>query len=379
MATDIRVLFLADTHIGFDLPVRPRVERRRRGHDFLANYQTALGPAMRGEVDVVVHGGDFFDRSRPVTSVGYQALEPLRRVAERGVPVFIVPGNHERSRIPHERFALHPNVRVFDRPRAFTIDVRGHRVTFAGFPYERDNVRERFPELLRETGWDEHTAASRVLCMHHCVEGATVGPANFTFTTASDVIRLRDIPSALCAVLSGHIHRHQVLTTNLAAAQISPPVLYPGSVERTSLAEIDEVKGFMIVTLGDRGPSWEFRRLPARPMIRHDLDPESMDAGALDARLAAIIAAAPRDAVVVVRINGRLTTEQSRLLSSSRIRALAPHTMNVEINESRRRTNSATVTRSGRRSRSAPPLRPSPIETSFSFLREEIEPTARAR
>jgi hypothetical protein len=40
----IRILLLADTHLGFDLPVNPRINRRRRGHDFLANYATALQP-----------------------------------------------------------------------------------------------------------------------------------------------------------------------------------------------------------------------------------------------------------------------------------------------------------------------------------------------
>ncbi len=28
--TPIRILFLADTHLGFDLPQRPRIDRRRR-------------------------------------------------------------------------------------------------------------------------------------------------------------------------------------------------------------------------------------------------------------------------------------------------------------------------------------------------------------
>ena len=60
----IRVLLLADSHLGFDLPMRPRVQRRRRGHDFLANLDRALRPALAGEVDAVVHGGDVFDRSR---------------------------------------------------------------------------------------------------------------------------------------------------------------------------------------------------------------------------------------------------------------------------------------------------------------------------
>src|SRR5215471_3837982 len=95
MSDVIRVLLLADSHLGFDLPVSPRVGRRRRGHDFLANYAAALEPALRGEVDLVVHAGAVFDRPMVAPATAYQALEPLRRIAERGVSVFIVPGNHE--------------------------------------------------------------------------------------------------------------------------------------------------------------------------------------------------------------------------------------------------------------------------------------------
>jgi DNA repair exonuclease SbcCD nuclease subunit len=37
----IKVLLLADTHLGFDLPSRPRSERRRRGPDFFAMTRLA--------------------------------------------------------------------------------------------------------------------------------------------------------------------------------------------------------------------------------------------------------------------------------------------------------------------------------------------------
>ena len=60
----VRVLLVADTHLGFDLPFRPRIKRRRRGHDFFANFERALEPALEGKVDLVVHGGDVLYRSR---------------------------------------------------------------------------------------------------------------------------------------------------------------------------------------------------------------------------------------------------------------------------------------------------------------------------
>ena len=54
----IRILFLSDTHLGIDWPLRPRVKRSRRGDDFWHNYLLALQPAFNKEVDLVIHGGD---------------------------------------------------------------------------------------------------------------------------------------------------------------------------------------------------------------------------------------------------------------------------------------------------------------------------------
>jgi len=331
----VRILFLADTHLGFDLPVRPRIKRRRRGHDFLANYATALGPALAGEVDLVVHGGDVFNRSRPVPSLAYQAFEPLSRVADRGVPVFIVPGNHERGRLPHIRFAKHPGIHVFDEPRTFVVNVRGVRVALAGFPSERDAVRARFIQLLAATRWRDIAADVRLLCLHQCIEGSTVGPGNYTFTTAADVVRCADIPSDFEAVLSGHIHRHQVLTRDLRGRVLGAPVLYPGSIERTSIAEADEDKGFLLVeiVLGDDRPrvNWQFQSLPARPLVRCALDLDSCNDAELEARLRALLTDAPSDAVLTIRVDGTMTQHAERLLSAAHLRSLAPPTMNLAL------------------------------------------------
>ena len=333
MLEPIRILFVADSHLGLDLPIRPRVGRRRRGYDFLANYSTSLAPALAGEVDLVVHGGDVFNRSAPHASTTHQTYEPLKRVADRGIPVFVVPGNHERSRLPHSRLLAHRNIHVFDSPRTFVVDIRGMRVALSGFPYERDDVRAKFTTLVEHTRWRDHDVDHRLLCIHHCVEGATVGPGDFTFTTASDVIRCRDIAPAFSAVLSGHIHRHQVLTKDLDRRPLSTPILYPGSIERTSFAEIGEPKGFMTVQLGPGlgQASWTFHELPARPMERHELDANRLDIDTLERSILGIIANAPADAVVSIRVAGDLTGGHWRVMSGAYLRPRVPVTMNVDV------------------------------------------------
>ena len=335
MGDVIRILLLADTHLGFDLPVNPRVNRRRRGHDFQANFVAALQPALTGDVDLVVHGGDVFNRSRPPSSVVWQAFEPLKLVADRGVPVYIVPGNHERGRLPHLRFAQHPHIHIFDEPRTFVMTVRGARVAIAGVPSERDEVRRKFKDLVAATSHHAVEADLRLLCLHQCVEGATVGPANYTFTTAPDVIRAGDIPSGFAAVLSGHIHRRQVLTTDLRGRSLPAPVLYPGSIERTSIAEADEQKGYMIVELKPEGErvdvAWNFHALPARPLVRHDLQLDGLGAPQVESTIRTLVATSPADAVISVRVTGTISEEVSRVLSANFLRALTPPTMNLDL------------------------------------------------
>jgi DNA repair exonuclease SbcCD nuclease subunit len=251
--------------------------------------------------------------------------------------VFVVPGNHERGRLPAclRRYA---GVHVVDRPRTFVAEVRGVRVALAGFPYERKSVRTRLPRLLRETAWAAARADVALLCIHHCVEGATVGPGDFTFTSASDVIRGRDIPAAFTAVLSGHIHRRQVLTRDLRGRPLPAPVLYPGSVERTSSAEIGEPKGYLMVQVSAGSQvRWEERPLPARPMLVRTSALDRLGAGAVESRIRAAIDGAPADAVLRLRLEGQATGEAAGLLSAATLRAMAPSTMNVEVSDPARR------------------------------------------
>ncbi|MCM2256694.1 MAG: metallophosphoesterase, partial [Vicinamibacteria bacterium] len=252
-AEALRVLFVADTHLGFDLPQRPRTERVRRGPDFFACFSQALAPALRGEADVVVHGGDLLYRSRVPASLVSRALAPLLAVAEAGVPVLLVAGNHERSAIPYPLLASHPNLHLVGRPTTVRLERRGLRVAFAGFAYAR-GVRRAFPALLEATGYRDVEADARVLCFHQCVEGATCGPPpGYTFRDADDVVRAADLPADVAVVLSGHIHRHQVLRRDLRERPLPAPVVYAGSVERTSFAERDEPKGYVLATIGGGG------------------------------------------------------------------------------------------------------------------------------
>jgi len=336
----LRILLLADTHLGFDHPLRPRVDRRRRGPDFFANTRAALAPALRGEVDLVVHGGDLLFRSKVPAELVRLALEPLLDVADTGIPVVLVPGNHERSALPFPLLAAHSHFHVFDQPRTIKLDIAGCRVGLAGFPCQRKGIRNSFADLVSATRWQEVGADLRLLCLHQTVEGAVVGPQNYVFRSGEDIIPGRDLPAGFAAVLSGHIHRHQVLTQDLGHRKLASPVFYPGSVERTSAAERDETKGYLVLDsegdhrTGGRVVDWEFHELPARPMIDIEIDPSAGDGAAewLRTRLQTV----DPDAVIRLRVNRPPGEAMRKALKAASLRQLALPTQTVEVSWPRR-------------------------------------------
>jgi exonuclease SbcD len=318
----MRVLFVSDTHLGFDMPARPRVVRRRRGDDFFRNFELALEPARRGGADVVVHGGDLLYRSRVPAWLVEAALAPLKRLASSGVPVLLVPGNHERGQLPYPLLAFHDGLHIFDRPRTVTLEAGGVRAAFIGFPYA-PGIRKRFPQLLAEATRDHGAADVRVLSVHQSIENATCGPGDFTFRFGPDVIRTADLPRDVAVTLSGHIHRHQVLRPPHRC-----PVIYAGSVERTSFAEAPEKKGYVLLDLAASGVvRFEFRELPARPMVTRAISFAGASEPDVRTRITAAIEATPHDAVVQLKatdvVPPTMTAAMLRSLAGARNLSLA--------------------------------------------------------
>ena len=333
MSDPLRIIFLADTHLGIDFPFRPRIQRRRRGPEFFANFQKVLDDAVECKADCIIHGGDLFFRSKVSRALVEMVFDRLKQVAGQGIPIVIVPGNHERSRIPHSELSFHPNLHIFTRPRTFNLKVKGRLLAVSGFPFVRENIRDKFSRLVHDTGWRTHPADCRLLCMHQSVQGATVGPVNYTFKRGMDVVRIKDIPLEFSAVLSGHIHRFQVLKN-----RGKETVFYPGAIDRVSFAERKEPKGYLCLNLdfpasdnGQPSLTWAFHRLPTRPMASIDIAPGFMGKEALSNLIHLELEALDADAIVRIKINGRVTSEQWEVLSAKSIRALAKPTMNVNM------------------------------------------------
>lgn len=333
----LKILFLADTHIGFDDPQRKRIIRRRRGNEFWENYVQALKPAFEGEVDAVIHGGDLLFRSKVSSGLVSKAFAPLVQLAEKGTPVFVVPGNHERGYFNLTMFEYHPNLHIFDKPRTFIKQINGARLALSGFPFVREDIRRNFLTTLNQTKWQEQSADIHLLCLHQNVDGASVGPANYVFRNRPDTIQIIEIPHCFNATLCGHIHRQQTLTKDLAGQQLSAPVIYPGSTERTSFAEKDEDKGYVILCFEESNAGkfhladHQFKPVNSRPMFQFELNLSGWDGEKFSAWLKDMIDSVPVHSLVRIRIKGKIAYPLKQALRVKTLRSICPQEMNVYL------------------------------------------------
>jgi DNA repair protein SbcD/Mre11 len=243
----MRILHLTDTHIGSVMHVLGSPSGWSREADHLTAMETALQPALQGQVDLVVHSGDLYNRSRPSARAMHGATRLLRRVA-RQVPVVLMPGNHDRRGIKRSLPMGVPGLHVFDSPSVF----RYKGLRLGVMPFRRQAAR-----------WAEEAAAldCEVLVAHQAFHGARVPGFTFRVGAQKDTLGAQHLPPRLRWVMCGHIHPRQV--TSVGEVQ----VVQPGSTERTSFSEADETKGYAMWEFGRR-VTYTFVDLPARPMRR---------------------------------------------------------------------------------------------------------------
>ncbi len=329
----MKLLFLSDTHLGFDYTENPRIDRRRRSDDFFANYRQALAMALKGEADLVVHAGDLFHRSRVPQSLISQAFAPLLEIAEQGIPVYMIPGNHERGFLPRSLFETHPNIHTFSYPRTFIFE-NSCRIALAGFPSQRKNIRSIFTSRVNSTGWQSVKADLTFLVLHQIIQGAAVGIQNYVFQNGPDIIRAQDIPP-VTAVLCGHIHTQQVLHHAPSDARLAAPVIFSGSTERTSFVERLETKGMYLFEFNDRSSFYQsiqtsFIPLSSRPMIDLSIDENISPTDCLEL-LQWHASRLPANSIVRIRLEASQAHTLGPLLRIKTLRNIFPKSMNIQI------------------------------------------------
>src|SRR6266516_1192936 len=84
-------IHVADTHLGYE-----QYGVRERFNDFSRTFWNIIEDAERRNVDFVVIAGDLFNKRAIDAQTLIHAIEGLKKLKERNIPVISIEGNHDR-------------------------------------------------------------------------------------------------------------------------------------------------------------------------------------------------------------------------------------------------------------------------------------------
>ena len=344
----MKILHCADLHFGYETHGRldPATGLNTRLLDFRRSADFMVERAVTDDVDLFLFAGDAYRTPDPTPTQQRQLAEALRPLAEAGIPVAMVIGNHDhpvsfgKASSVDIFGVLGGQVDVFTQPTfraegepGGPVQTKAGPLNLVALPWPirskilaKEQYRGKTPHQVRETieqfyvafvaraVAEADPAVPLVVCAHLTVQGAELGGSERASLIAHEpqFTASQLAPVGVDYVALGHIHKYQDRNREAFERGDGPPVVYPSSIERISFKEHDADKGFVIVDIDPAGEpgrrtTYEFVPTPARRFV-----PIAVDATEAADPTAAVLAEIARHDIgdAVVRVRYRIGEEQ---------------------------------------------------------------------
>ncbi|MCL4534288.1 MAG: exonuclease SbcCD subunit D [Bacteroidetes bacterium] len=286
----IRILHIADIHLGVEAYGRidPATGLNTRLADFTRCLDMAVDRAIHDDVEVFLFAGDAYRTRDPNPTLQREFALRVRRLADAGIVVFLLAGNHDLPNAFGRAAALEifsalaiPQVHVARKAGPCVLETRRGPLQIMALPWvtrsqflaadewkgrPEDEVNQaiadQIGDFITKRAGELNPDIPTVFTAHIGVMGAQSGSERVR-VLGNDVVVPRSLLShpAFDYVALGHIHRRQVLQ------DYEPPVIYSGSIERVDFSEEHEPKGFVLAQV-DRGRCrHELVDVPARRFV----------------------------------------------------------------------------------------------------------------
>jgi len=360
----VKLLHTADIHLGAKTYGRrdPDTGLNTRLLDVRQSFEALVQRALEEQIDAFLFCGDAYHTADPTPTQQQIFAECLQPLADAGIPLLLVIGNHDHP-VTYGRASsldifeyVDGDVHCYRKPASSVqvVDTPSGPLQVIPLPWPirsqivtKEEYRSMTPEELRQfieetyvnyvqrraddvqneavverADGTEHRLSPdvpTVLAGHVTLQGAELAGSERTTLIASapkfTVGQLAVPPIDYVAL--GHIHRAQNRNPDG-----HPPVVYAGSIERVTFTERNEKKGFYLVDVDPAADPQHteasFVETPARPFVALQVDARDAEAPT-ERLLSAVESATITDAIV--RIRYHVEEEQIPLVDQERLRA----------------------------------------------------------
>ncbi|MHA7963858.1 metallophosphoesterase family protein [Paenibacillus sp. CAU 1782] len=256
MGVPFTFIHAADLHL--DSPFRglsktPDPVREALSEATFAALRRLTETAIAEKVDFVVIAGDLFDEADRSLRAQLALVREWEKLAEHGVGVYVIHGNHDHLGGRRAAMTLPPNVHIFGSEEVECRPAYRRDGELAAYVYgisygERAVTRNLALDYVRRADGPYHIA------MLHGNVGGDSGHDSYAPCRLEELKQSRFDYWAL-----GHIHKREVLNA------AHPCIVYPGNAQGRNPRE-KGIKGCYVVTVSDGG-STELAFSPLGPVL----------------------------------------------------------------------------------------------------------------
>ncbi|MCU0573603.1 MAG: DNA repair exonuclease [Syntrophobacteraceae bacterium] len=295
----IRFIHAADAHI--DSPLRGLDAHDAAPLEILRGstrkaFENLIQLAVDENIDFVVLAGDLYDGDWKDYSTGLFFRGQMARLRDRGIPVYLVVGNHDAASVISRKLSLPDNVHVCSTRTAESREVAGRPVVIHGRGFPNRAV----PENLSLDYPDAVPNRFNIGLLHTSLTGRA-GHDTYAPCSEADLVRKGYDYWAL-----GHVHQPEVVSRD-------PWIVFAGNLQGRDIRETGP-RGCRLVTVNDQ--------LKVESAEHHDLDVVrwrvlEVDLGGVDESSEALSRAAGSMAGAVREADGRLVAARIVLTGAS--------------------------------------------------------------
>ena len=234
--TSFQFIHTADIHL--DSPLKGLAGQEGTAADRIRTatreaLENLVSQALQEEIAFVVIAGDLYDGDWRDYQTGLFFVRQMGRLAEGGVKVYLLYGNHDAESHITRRLVLPENVETFSAVKPESFQLKDLGVALHGQSFRQrelpDNLVPTYPEPI---------ACMFNIGVLHTGLGGLGGHANYAPCSLDDLVNKGYDYWAL-----GHVHHAQILHER-------PYVIFPGNLQGRHIREIGP-KGACLVTVED--------------------------------------------------------------------------------------------------------------------------------
>ena len=324
------IVHTADVHIGVENYGKPDpvTKTSTRLVDFLNTLDEVVAFAIENSADLVLFCGDAYKSRNPNQTHQREFAKRIYSLANEGIQVFLLVGNHDSPNIPGPASALDifptlniHNVHIGSTLSTHLIETKSGPIQIVSLPWIRkgqfmtssesgqlnteqlnSTIQSMLTAKISDQASNLDPDVPSILSGHVSIDSAHTSSEK-SMMLGNDYVLLKSsvaLPQFDYVAL-GHIHKYQLLNEN-------PRVVYPGSLQRIDFGEEKDVKGFCSINLdpnkktGQREISYEFIPVDARRMVTINITLDESDMEPTKTIIASIKKHNITDAIVQVII-----------------------------------------------------------------------------